>query len=261
MAKDLEQASAPEVEADRRTLQGRCALVTGSARRIGREMAVTLAWAGAAVVVHYRESEDDARETVARIEDAGGEAFLVRCDLVNHEQSLQLIDDARAAAGRPLDILVNNASVFEPLSLMTTTVEDWDRNFAVNLRAPALLARGLFKQLPRDKTGDVINMNDDRIFRPGADNFPSTVTKVGLHGLTCSLALALAPRIRVNELALGAILAPVTDGADYEHTMRGAIPTERFDSPREVAHALLFLLENPAFAGQTLCVNGGRHLI
>jgi NAD(P)-dependent dehydrogenase (short-subunit alcohol dehydrogenase family) len=259
--RDNQQASAPEVEANRRTLVGRCALVTGAARRIGRELAITLAWAGASVVVHYRDSEEDAQETVARIADAGGEAWLVRGDLVHHEQTLHLMDDAVAAAGRPLDILVNNASVFESLSLMTTSVEDWDRNLAVNLRAPALLARGLARQLPRDAVGDVINLNDDRIFRPGADNFPYTVSKVGLHGLTLSLALALAPRIRVNELALGAILPPAMEDSAREHTMRGAIPTERFDTAREVAHAMLFLLENPAVTGQTVCVNGGRHLI
>jgi NAD(P)-dependent dehydrogenase (short-subunit alcohol dehydrogenase family) len=244
------------------SLDGRCALVTGAARRIGKVLAMRLAAAGAKVVVHFRNSEEEAWATVRAIEEAGGEAVAVRCDLVHHEQTLSLLDDAVAAIGQPLDILVNNASVFEARNLMTTSVEDWDRNLAVNLRAPALLARALAKQLPRQAPGDVINLNDDRIFRPGADNFPYTVSKVGLHGLTQSLALALAPHIRVNELALGAILPPVTaPDEDYHHTLRGAIPTERFDTPAEVAHAMMFLLENPAMTGQTLCVNGGRHLV
>lgn len=245
-----------------RTMEGRCALVTGAAVRIGRVLALTLAEAGARVVVHYRSSEAEAQDTVATIVEAGGHAVAVRCDLAHHEQTLHLMEDAVTAIGQPIDILVNNASVFESLSLMTTSVEDWDRNLAVNLRAPALLARGMAKQMPRDVPGDVLNMNDDRIFRPGADNFPYTVSKVGLHGLTQSLALALAPSIRVNEMALGAILPPASaEGEDHQHTLRGAIPTERFDTPAEVAHAMMFLLENPAMTGQTLCVNGGRHLV
>ena len=262
MTNDESRPTAPAAGSDRRTLSGRCALVTGSAQRIGRALAIALAEAGAQVVVHYRSSEEEARKTVATIGEAGGKACLVRGDLAHHEQTLHLLEDSAEAAGQPIDILVNNASVCEALNLMTTSVEDWDRNLAVNLRAPALLARGMARQLPRQAIGDVINMNDDRIFRPGADNFPYTVSKVGLHGLTQSLALALAPRIRVNELALGAILPPAASpDDDYEHTMRGAIPTERFDTPAEVAHAMLFLLENPAMTGQTLCVNGGRHLI
>lgn len=262
MNDDESRPIAPAADRDRRTLSGRCALVTGSAQRIGRALALALADAGAQVVVHYRGSEEEALKTVTTIREAGGKACLVRGDLAHHEQTLHLVDAAAEAAAQPIDILVNNASVFETLNLMTTTVEDWDRNLAVNLRAPALLARDMARRLPRQVFGDVINMNDDRIFRPGADNFPYTVSKVGLHGLTQSLALALAPRIRVNELALGAILPPVTSPrADYEHTLRGAIPTERFDTPAEVTHAMLFLLENPAMTGQTLCVNGGRHLV
>jgi len=262
MTHEEPRPTAPGAGSSRRTLTGRCALVTGGAKRIGRALSLALGEAGALVVVHYRSAEDEARDTVATITGAGGKASLVRGNLANHEQTLQLMEDATAAAGQPVDILVNNASVFENLNLMNTSVEDWDRNLAVNLRAPALLARGMARQLPPKSFGDVLNLNDDRIFRPGADNFPYTVSKVGLHGLTQSLALALAPRIRVNELALGAILPPeVSADEEYDHTMRGAIPTERFDTTAEVTHAMLFLLENPAMTGQTLCVNGGRHLI
>ena len=241
-------------------LGGRCALVTGGARRIGRTLVEALAAAGAVVVIHYRTSEDEARAVVTAVEALGGEAYTIHADLASSDVGLQLIDEAAQLAGQPIDILVNNASVFEPLDVMTTTVADWDRNIAVNLRAPFLLARALVRQLPKGHVGDVINLNDDRALRPPADHFPYTLSKVGLHGLTRSLALALAPRIRVNELALGAVLPPEKASADYVHTLKQDIPLGRFGSPAEVAHALLFLLGNPGITGQTILLNGGRHL-
>ena len=241
-------------------LKGRCALVTGAARRIGRALAESLAGAGALVVIHYRTSEEEARAAVAAIEAAGGEAYTMRADLASSDVVVQLVDEAAGLVGQPVDILVNNASVFEPLDVMTTTVADWDRNIAVNLRAPFLLARGLARQLPKGAVGDVINLNDDRALRPPADHFPYTISKSGLHGLTQSLALALAPRVRVNELALGAVLPPEKAPDDYMHTLKDDIPLGRFGRKAEVAHALLFLLGNPGITGQTILLNGGRHL-
>jgi NAD(P)-dependent dehydrogenase (short-subunit alcohol dehydrogenase family) len=241
-------------------LAGRCALVTGGARRIGAALALALGEAGAAVVVHHRSSGEEAAGVAARIIAAGGEAWPVAADLADAEQADALVGEAAAAAGRPVDILVNNASVFEPDEAMTTTVADWDHNLAVNLRAPFLLARALARQLPDGGVGDVVNLNDDRALRPPADHFPYTISKVGLHGLTQSLAAALAPRIRVNELALGAVLPPARASEQYVHALKRDIPLGRFGSVAEVAHALLFLLGNPAVTGQTILLNGGRHL-
>ncbi len=240
-------------------LRGRCALVTGGGRRIGRELALALGKAGAIVVVHYLHSADAAHAVAAAI---GAGACTVQTDLGDADKTASLIDRAAAVAGRPVDILVNNASVFETADASTTRAADWDRTQAVNLRAPFLLAQGLARQLPAGVTGAVVNLGDIRALRPGADHFSYTVSKAGLHGLTRSLAVALAPRVRVNELALGAILPPVTaEGHDYDHVAREDIPTGRFDTPQDVAHALLFLLTNPAVTGQTICIDGGRHLI
>ncbi len=241
-------------------LAGRCALVTGGARRIGRALAEALADAGAVVVIHYRTSEAEAREVVAAIERTGGEAYTLQADLASSDLDMQLVDEAAKLAGQPIDILVNNASVFEPLDVMTTTVADWDRNMAVNLRAPFLLARGLARQLPRAAVGDVVNLNDDRALRPPADHFAYSISKYGLHGLTRSLALALAPRVRVNELALGAVLPPERPDGQYRHVPKNELPLERFGGPADVAHALLFLLGSPGVTGQTIMLNGGRHL-
>lgn len=243
-----------------RDLTGRCALVTGGARRIGRALALALAGAGAKVVVHYNTSAGEAADLCEEIAALGSTAGAVPGDLADPSVCADLLARASGVIGQPLDILVNNASIFGQGSVRETTVEDWDGNQAVNLRAPFLLSRAFAAQVPEGPPADIINLNDDRVAKPGADHFAYTVSKVGLHGLTRSLALALAPSVRVNELALGAVLPPETAPSDYVHTLKADIPTGRFGSVAEVTDALLFLLGNPAFTGQTLYINGGRHL-
>jgi NAD(P)-dependent dehydrogenase (short-subunit alcohol dehydrogenase family) len=245
---------------ERGFLTGRCALVTGAGRRIGRALALALAEEGADLVVHYHRSEAEAAETVALARQRGAAASMIGGDLAGSVVCEQLVERAARQAGRPLDILINNASIFEQGGALETGAQDWDRNQAVNLRAPFLLGQALAQQLPDGQPGDIVNLNDFRALRPGADHFPYTISKVGLHGLTVSLAAALAPGIRVNELALGAVLPPGKAPEDYLHTLRSEIPTGRFPSVDEVCHALLFLLGNRAVTGQTIFVDGGRHL-
>ncbi len=243
-----------------RSLAGRIAMVTGGAKRIGRALVQALACEGVRVVVHYMRSEEDAQVTVDMVRKLGSDADLVQGDLADPAVAAGLVDRAAKRFG-PLDILINNASVFAQDSVDTTILADWDRNQAVNLRAPFLLSQAFSRQLPDDRSGDIINLNDYRGLRPGSDHFAYTISKVGLHGLTRSLALALAPRIRVNELALGAVLPPVDGSEEYLHVLREEIPARRFSNPNEVAGALLFLLANRAVTGQTVNVDGGRHLV
>ncbi len=243
-----------------RPLFGRTALVTGAARRIGRALALALAQAGAGVVVHYRGSAEEARATAADVAALGAPVALVQGDLADPDVAAGLVDGA-ALALAPVDILVNNASVFENVSLAATDCEVWDENQAVNLRAPFLLARAFARALPADRRGDIVNLNDWRALRPGADHFAYTVSKAGLHGLTRSLAVALAPRVKVNEIALGAVLPPEKASEAYVHELRRAIPLDRWSKPEEVADALLYLVTSPAVTGQTILVDGGRHLV
>lgn len=242
-------------------LVGRTALVTGGARRIGRYLSLALAGQGADIVLHYRKSILEAQETAAAIRERGGECWLVEGDLADAGVAADLVSLAAAACGREIDILINNASVFSPSEAISATAHDWDLNQAVNLRAPFLLAQSMARQLPIDRPGDIVNLNDVRALKPGTDHFAYTISKVGMHGLTRSLALALAPSVRVNELALGAILPPDKPGADYLHETIDDIPTRRFDSPEEVTGALLFVLGNQALTGATICIDGGRHLV
>jgi NAD(P)-dependent dehydrogenase (short-subunit alcohol dehydrogenase family) len=245
---------------NRKFLTNRTALVTGGGKRIGRTLVSALARAGATVVIHHHTSGDDARATAAGVEVLGGRAFLIDGDLADPRVAAALCERARDRCGGALDILVNNASVFAPGDAATTTCEQWDAHHAVNLRAPFLLAQAFARQLAGDGPADIINLNDGRALRPGADHFAYTVTKVGLHGLTRSLALALAPRVRVNELALGAVLPPEAPKGGYVRTPREALPLRRFPSPDDVADAMLFLLSAPAVTGQTVSIDGGQHL-
>ena len=171
------------------------------------------------------------------------------------------MENAAVVAGRSIDILVNNAAVFAPATARQTTAEAWDRFQAVNLRAPFLLAQGLVRQLPPGTAGDVINLGDTRVLSPDAGYLPYTASKMGLHDLTRSLAGALAPQVRVNELLLGPVLPPEVPGGEYEHVPRESLPTRRFPTLDDVAGGMLFFLGNPAVTGQFLCIDGGGHLL
>ncbi len=240
--------------------EDRTALVTGAARRIGRSLALALAGRGAGVVVHYGRSADEAAELVAEIEAAGGRAWALDADLADPGQAERLVARAAEAVGAAPDILINNASIFEQGGPLDTTVETWDRHQEVNIKAPFILSREFARRLPDGRRGAIVNLNDYRASRPGADHFAYTISKVGLQGLTRSLALALAPAVRVNELALGAVLPPEGASEGYIHTLRDEIPTRRFPSQYEVISAMMFLIENESVTGETIHVDGGRHL-
>jgi NAD(P)-dependent dehydrogenase (short-subunit alcohol dehydrogenase family) len=243
-----------------RPLAGRVALVTGAARRVGRVLALTLARAGADVAIHFRGPQTEALAVATEVGLLGVRAALLRAELGDVEKAEGLVD-AAAAALAPVDILVNNAAIFANIPLADTDARVWDENAAINLRAPFLLSRAFARALPPDRTGDIINLNDWRALRPGGDHFAYTVSKVGLHGLTQSLAVALAPRIKVNEIALGAVLPPERAPADYVHALKRKIPLDRWSSPEEVGEALMFLVTCPSVTGQTILVDGGRHLV
>jgi len=241
-------------------LTGRTALVTGGARRLGRHLALALARQGADIVLHYRASGFEASATVSEIEKLGSRVISLQSDLDDTFMAEDLLHRASDIMEKPVDILVNNAAVFGPGDALKTDSEEWDLYHRVNVRAPFLMARAMVSILGDGVEADIINMNDFRALRPCSDNFSYTMSKWALHGLTRNLALALAPDVRVNELALGAVMPPNPGSGGYNHTTREDIPIRRFVSPDEVCTALLFLLSNPAFTGETLNLDGGQNL-
>jgi NAD(P)-dependent dehydrogenase (short-subunit alcohol dehydrogenase family) len=241
-----------------KALSGKNILVTGAARRVGRLFALACGRAGANVIVHYGHSAQEALALKSELDSLGTQAWILPSDLSNPDDVSRLI--SRANEFGPLYGLVNSAAIFEPLSLADTTLEAWNRHLAINLTAPFLLSQAFAAQIPPDGHGRIVNIVDWRALRPGADHFPYTISKAALAALTQSLAAALAPRISVNGLALGAILPPSDGNAVPDITQN--IPLKRWAETDEVQDALIFLLSGPAYiTGEIIHVDGGRHLV
>ena len=240
------------------SLIGKNILITGAALRIGRSLALAVAHAGGDVVLHYGKSRKEAEGTQAEIQAVGRKAFLLQADLTDTAQVAKLI--SRAYEYAPLFALVNNASVFEPLGWEDTSLEQWNRAMMVNLTAPFLLGQAFARSLKPGWHGRIVNLIDWRALRPGPDHLPYTISNSALAALTHSLAIALAPRITVNALALGAILPP-SDGTPTKVNLE-QIPARRWANLDEVGQALIFLLDGPAYiTGEIIHLDGGRHLV
>jgi NAD(P)-dependent dehydrogenase (short-subunit alcohol dehydrogenase family) len=238
------------------SLNRKTILITGAARRLGRLFALACAQAGADVVIHHGHSDGDAESLRHEITQMGRRAWIFKADLSDSSQSRELIP--RINESTPLHALINSAAIFKSVSLETASIEDWESHMAINLTAPFLLCQAFAKQA-RDGAR-IVNILDWRALRPGADHFPYTISKSALAALTKSLAVALAPGITANGLALGAILPPTSGKVNPEITK--FIPAKRWSKENEVEEALLFLLTGPAYmTGEILHVDGGRHLV
>jgi NAD(P)-dependent dehydrogenase (short-subunit alcohol dehydrogenase family) len=210
------------------------------------------------VAIHYWQSQGEADSTRVEVEAMGRKAFLLQADLSDPLQAAGLIP--RMLEHGRLYALVNNASVFEPLTWKNTSLEDWNRHLMVNLTAPFLLGQAFAQSLHKGETGRIVNLLDWRALRPGPDHLPYTISKSALAALTRSLAAALAPQISVNGLALGAVLPPGNGEADQDILKK--VPAQRWASLEEVGQALVFLLDGPAYiTGEIIHVDGGRHLV
>lgn len=233
-------------------------LVTGAARRLGRVFALAIAKEGGNVVIHHGHSPAEANEVAELARNLGVKAWVVEGDLSNPTTAESLLDQVWALT--PLDGLVNNAAIFENRDLWQTDLEAWQRHLNINLTAPFLLSRHFAALLPASQNGRIINILDWRALRPGSDHFAYTISKAALAALTRSLALALAPRIVVNGIALGAILPP-SDG-NVDEDLLASVPAQRWASIEEVEHTLIFLLDAPMYiTGEIIHLDGGRHLV
>lgn len=230
--------------------------MTGAGRRLGRAFAEALAINGANVIVHYGHSAEEAGGVVRDLEVHGVQAVAVQADLANPLEAAELVSRAEEAIGK-VDLLVNNAAIFGPVGALDASIEDWQSHLDVNLTAPFLISQQ-FARARDGAPGSIVNLLDWRALRPGADHFPYTISKAALAALTHGLAVSLAPDIRVNGLALGAILPP-SDGGTND-PLEG-VPSERWGTVEEAVEALLFLLAGPEYVtGEILHVDGGRHL-
>jgi NAD(P)-dependent dehydrogenase (short-subunit alcohol dehydrogenase family) len=237
----------------------KAAFVTGGAQRIGRRIVERLTAEGYAVAIHCRHSADEAERMADRIRQAGGEAVVVQADLAEADAVERLVPEAVQALG-PLTLLVNNASEFEPDEVETLTQERWDRHFAVNLRAPAFLARDFAHQLPAEGQGCIVNIVDQRVWKLTPQFFSYTLTKAALFTATQTMAQALAPRIRVNAIGPGPTLSNVRQGDEDFDKQSSAVLLGRGGTPDEIADAVLYLAKAGSVTGQMIAVDGGQHL-
>lgn len=235
------------------------ALVTGAAKRIGRAIALDLAAQGFAVGVHYNESARGARAVVAEIEEAGGRAAALKADLARETDVVRLVGETRAALG-PVGLLVNNASLFEKDDALGATRESWDAHMETNLRAPFVLIQDFARQLPGDAEGLVVNILDQRVLSLTPYFTSYTLSKAGLWALTRTLALALAPRIRVNGIGPGPTLANDRQDAGDFAAQAEAVPLARATDPGDIARAIRFMLRARSMTGQMIALDGGEHL-
>ena len=244
------------------------ALVTGGARRIGREIALYLARRGFDVAVHYATSADEAAATVAGISALGRRAVALQADLLEEGQLAGLVPAAVSALGGPLTLLVNNASVFEHDTIASATRTSWDRHIGSNLRAPFVLTQAFAAQVPPAvmtlgepvAQGLIVNMIDQRVLKPTPEFMTYSLAKAGLFALTRTSAQALAPHVRVCGVGPGPTVQGTRQSDSHFARQRAATILQRGAGPADVCAAIGFFLDSPAVTGQMIAVDGGQHL-
>jgi NAD(P)-dependent dehydrogenase (short-subunit alcohol dehydrogenase family) len=235
------------------------ALVSGGAVRIGRAIVEHLAANGYDVAIHCNASRDEADSLAAALQANDRRACVIVADLADPQALARIVPQAQAALG-PVTLLVNSASIFEEDRLGRVTLDCWDRQFAVNLRAPVLLAQDMANALPAEMEGVIVNVLDQRVLKLTPQFFSYTLTKSALHAATRTMAQALSPRIRVNAVAPGPTLPNKHEGEEGFRRETAAMPLGHGANPRDVAEAVLYLARATSVTGQTIAVDGGQHI-
>jgi pteridine reductase len=240
-------------------IENKVALVTGGARRVGKAIAWALARSGARVIITYHTSADKAAITVAEIEQSGGRATAWHCDQRDLGDIDRLFDRLRQDFDQ-LDILINNAAIMERKPALEITPDDWSRVMDTNLRGPFFIAQRAAQWMIPGGGGVVVNITDLSALHPWPSYLTHTISKSGVVAMTQALALALAPSIRVNAIAPGAVLKP--DEWDDERWGRtiAALPLPRKGTAEDVAEAVLYCVRSDFMTGQTIVLDGGRSL-
>lgn len=234
-------------------------LVTGGARRIGRAIVEELAAHGFALAIHANGSLEEAEALAGTIVAAGGRAAAIGADLTDANAAGGLVAAAQAALG-PVSLLVNNASIFEDDSVLDFDETVWDRHFAIHVKAPAILARSFAAALPRGAEGLIVNIVDQRVLRPTPGYFSYALSKSSLWAATQTMALALAPRIRVNAIGPGPTLKNKRqDDADFQAQLDGLI-LRRGPQLDEFGATIRYLWQARSVTGQMIALDGGQHL-
>ncbi|MGI9609870.1 MAG: SDR family oxidoreductase [Acidimicrobiia bacterium] len=235
-------------------ISGRRALVTGGAHRVGKGIALALAEAGADLVLHYNSSVGPAEETAEQARELGAAVELRRADLSDPASIASLVAD-------PVDILINSAAGFPRDHLVDVSLEQWERTIGLNLTAPVFLTQAFARALPEDRNGAVVNVTDWKTERPyRGPRFSYTIAKGAIDTFTKVAASELAPRIRVNAVALGVVLPPADAEEGYAERLAAETPLQRVGGVEVVADAVLHFIRNDFLTGEIQRLNGGAHL-
>ncbi|CAG0936065.1 glucose 1-dehydrogenase [Thermoflexales bacterium] len=240
-------------------IENKVALVTGGARRIGKAIAVALARSGARVMITYNTSAAEAENTIAEIKQSGGQATAVQCDQRDLSASDRLFERLRQEVDR-LDILVNNAAIMERKPALEITPDDWARVMETNLRGPFFMAQRAAQWMLTTGGGSIVNIADLSALHPWPSYLTHTISKSGVVALTQTLALALAPTIRVNAIAPGMVLKPDEWSDERWARMIAALPLQRGGTAEDVAEAVLYCVRSDFMTGQVIVLDGGRSL-
>ena len=245
------------------------AIVTGAGKRVGRAIALDLGQRGYDVAVHYASSADAAEQVAQTIREMGQSSVTLQADLLQEDQVTPLVSQAADALGGAMNLLVNNASIFEQDSFETATRATWDMHIESNLRAPFVLTQSLAEQVPEPVFDDmnepiaqglVVNMIDQRVRKLTPDFTSYTIAKMGLWAMTRTAAQALAPRVRVNGIGPGPTLQSTEQTSEQFAKQRARTVLRRGANTSDITAALGYFIEAPAITGQLLCVDGGQHL-
>ena len=247
----------------------RRALVTGAGKRLGRAMALYLAERGFDVAVHFATSRTAAEETAADIAAQGQRASLLQADLLDEAETQVLLSRAAAALGGPITCLVNNASIFEADDIHTATPESWERHIGSNLRAPFVLTQQMAAQVPAPTMDDydepvaqglVVNMIDQRVKRLTPNFFSYTLSKSALWTATRTMAMAYAPKIRINAIGPGPTIKSARQSDEEFAKQVKAVPLERSPELGEFGATIRYFWANKSITGQMIALDGGQHL-
>ena len=234
-------------------------LITGGARRIGRALSEALAADAWNVAIHYFGSSDDAETLAHTIQQYGCQVVTLCADLSNEDETRKLVASATDALG-PLGALINNASIFEEEQWDDVTSDSWAQHLNVNLHAPFILSQDFARALPTESYGVITNIIDQRVFNLTPNFFSYTISKSGLWTMTQTLAMALAPRIRVNGVGPGPTLANERQTDETFMAQARATPLQRKVDVEDVVNAVKYLLGASTVTGQMIAVDSGEHL-
>ena len=246
----------------------KAALITGSADRLGRAMALELGRRGTNVVIHYSSSEEAAQDTVRKLTDLGVKACAVQADLLDLKACESLIDVAVHKIGSSLDVLINNASIFEYDNIETATPRTWDRHLKSNLQAPFILTQKFAEQAPKaiELSGElnaqacIINMVDQRVQKKTPEFMTYSIAKNALWSFSQTSAQALAPHIRVNAIGPGTTLIGSRQSQEHFETQRKSTILQRGPNTDDIVRTMSYFLDSGAVTGQLLCVDGGQSM-